>query len=93
MAAIMSIAERHNLFVIEDACQAAGGVYQGRKLGTIGDIGAFSLNVFKTITCGDGGMVVTDDLDLFERAFGFHDQGHSPKPCRTGSWKPHDPGP
>ena len=78
MTIIMQIAERHNLFVIEDACQAAGGVYQGRKLGTIGDIGAFSLNVFKTITCGDGGMVATDDLDLFERAFGFHDQGHSP---------------
>lgn len=78
MAAIMEIAKEHNLRVVEDACQAAGGVYQGRKLGTFGDLGAFSLNVFKTITCGDGGIVVADDRELYERAFGFHDQGHTP---------------
>ena len=78
MAAIMEIAKEHNLRVIEDACQAAGGVFKGQKLGTIGDMGAFSLNVFKTITCGDGGIVATNDRDLYERAFGFHDQGHTP---------------
>jgi len=64
--------------VIEDVCQAAGGSYRGRKLGTIGRMGAFSLNIYKTITAGDGGVVVTDDLDLYERAFGVHDQGHTP---------------
>lgn len=78
MTAIMQIAKEHGLLVIEDACQAAGGVYQDKKLGTIGDMGAFSLNVFKTITCGDGGMVATNDRELYERAFGFHDQGHTP---------------
>jgi len=82
MDAIMAVAQRRGLPVLEDACQAAGGSYHDRKLGTIGRIGCFSLNVFKTITCGDGGMVVTDDDDLYERAFGFHDQGH--KPHRTG---------
>ena len=82
MDMIMKIAAKHNLYVIEDACQAAGASYKGKKLGSIGDIGAFSLNFFKTISAGDGGMVVTDDSMLYERAFGFHDQGH--KPARMG---------
>lgn len=78
MDAILEIAGRHGLPVIEDACQANGGSYQGRKLGTLGQIGVFSLNVYKTVTAGDGGMVVTDDADLYKLAFGFHDQGHAP---------------
>lgn len=78
MDAILEIAGRHGLKVIEDACQANGGSYQGRKLGTLGQMGAFSLNVYKTVTAGDGGIVVTDDPDLYKQAFGFHDQGHSP---------------
>ncbi len=82
MDPIMKIAKEHNLFVIEDCCQALGASYHGKKLGTIGDIGAFSLNVFKTISTGDGGVVLTNDAAYFERAFGFHDQGH--KPNRTG---------
>ncbi len=82
MDAIQSIAGRHGLAVIEDACQAVGGSYRGRRLGTMGRIGAFSLNVFKTITAGDGGAVVTDDTDLYHRAFAIHDQGHLPH--RTG---------
>lgn len=76
MDRIMEIAKKHNLYVIEDCCQAAGAVYKGKKVGTIGDIGAFSLNVFKTITAGDGGAIVTNDFNLYERAFAFHDQGH-----------------
>lgn len=82
MDRIMKIAEKHNLYVIEDCCQAAGAVYKGNKVGSIGHMGAFSLNIFKTITAGDGGMVVTNDDSLFERAFGYHDQGH--KPLRMG---------
>ena len=82
MAAIMGIAEKHGLMVLEDACQVAGGTYRGQKLGSIGQMGAFSLNVYKTITAGDGGVVITDDTELYERAFGFHDQGH--KPLRAG---------
>ena len=79
MDKIMEIAKEHKLNVIEDCCQAAGASYKGKKVGSIGDIGAFSLNIYKTITAGDGGMVVTSDKDLYERAFGFHDQGHKPK--------------
>lgn len=82
MDKIMEIAKEHNLYVIEDCCQAAGASYKGKKVGTIGNMGAFSLNIFKTITAGDGGMVITNDYDLYERAFAFHDQGH--KPNRTG---------
>lgn len=82
MDAIMAIAKKHNLYVIEDCCQAVGAGYKGKRVGTIGDMGAYSLNVFKTITTGDGGFVGTSDDMLYERAFGFHDQGH--KPCRMG---------
>ncbi|MDO5552547.1 MAG: DegT/DnrJ/EryC1/StrS family aminotransferase [Planctomycetia bacterium] len=82
MSAIMDIASEKGLPVIEDACQAFGAQYGGKSCGTIGNIGAFSLNFFKTITSGDGGLVATSDKDLYERAFGFHDQGHLPN--RTG---------
>lgn len=78
MDAIMGIAKKHGLTVIEDACQAGGASYRGRRVGSIGQMGAFSLNIFKTITAGDGGVVVSDDLELYERAFGYHDQGHCP---------------
>jgi dTDP-4-amino-4,6-dideoxygalactose transaminase len=82
MEPILSVARRHGLVVVEDACQACGGSYRGRRLGALGKIGAFSLNIFKTITAGDGGAVVTDDPELYERAFAIHDQGH--RPARTG---------
>jgi 8-amino-3,8-dideoxy-alpha-D-manno-octulosonate transaminase len=82
MDRIIAIAAKHKLAVLEDCCQAAGASYKGRKIGTIGSIGAFSLNIFKTINSGDGGLVVTDNPDLYEIAFGMHDQGH--KPNRTG---------
>lgn len=82
MDAIMAIAKKHGLAVIEDCCQAVGASYKGRRVGTIGDMGAYSLNVFKTITSGDGGFVGCSDELLYERAFGFHDQGH--KPSRMG---------
>lgn len=82
MDKIMEIANKHNLYVLEDCCQAVGASYKGKRVGTYGDIGAFSLNIFKTISTGDGGAVITDDENLYERAFGYHDQGH--KPNRTG---------
>jgi dTDP-4-amino-4,6-dideoxygalactose transaminase len=78
MDKIMAVAKKHNLPVLEDACQAAGASYKGKKVGTIGKIGAFSLNLFKTINTGDGGLVVTSDQNLYETAFGVHDQGHKP---------------
>jgi dTDP-4-amino-4,6-dideoxygalactose transaminase len=68
MDAIMAIAERHGLLVIEDACQGVGGGYEGRKLGTIGHIGAFSFNYYKNMTCGEGGGVAVNDDAQAERA-------------------------
>lgn len=79
MDRIMQIAKKYNLLVLEDSCQAAGASYKGRKVGTIGDMGAFSLNIFKTINSGDGGLLVTNNKHFYERAFGAHDQGHKPK--------------
>ena len=82
MDEILRIAKKHNLYVVEDCCQAVGGSFKGKRLGTYGDISAYSLNFFKTISSGDGGAVGTNDDMLYERAFGFHDQGH--KPSRMG---------
>lgn len=78
MDRIMEIARKHNLWVLEDSCQATGASYKGKKTGTIGDMGAFSLNIFKTINSGDGGLVTVNSQELYERAFGIHDQGHKP---------------
>ncbi len=75
MEAILDIAKENGLGVVEDSCQAVGATYRGKNAGTLGNIGAMSLNFFKTITTGEGGMVVTDDTELYERAFEFHHQG------------------
>lgn len=83
MDKILDIAKNHNLLVIEDCCQCVGGSYHGKKVGSMGDIGAYSLNHFKTITSGDGGMVVMDDDLKYEISFGIMDHGH--KPLRTGA--------
>jgi len=61
LGAILALAAKRNLFVIEDACQAHGGLYQGRMLGTMGRIGCFSFFEDKVITTGEGGMLITDD--------------------------------
>jgi 8-amino-3,8-dideoxy-alpha-D-manno-octulosonate transaminase len=82
MDRIMAIANKYNLLVLEDSCQAAGASYKGKKVGSIGNIGAFSLNIFKTINTGDGGLLVTNDEELYASAFAVHDQGH--KPMREG---------
>ena len=75
MDAIMRIAHKHDLKVLEDACQSAGGSYKGRLLGSIGNAGAFSFNHFKIITCGEGGALVTNDRIVHERALIHHDGG------------------
>lgn len=72
------VASRHGLALIEDCAQAFGASYRGRWVGGHGVAGVYSFNEFKTITCGDGGMLVTDDEDLYRRCFAMHDQGHSP---------------
>lgn len=78
LAELGQVADRHRLPLIEDAAQAFGATYRGRWVGGHGRIGAFSFNIYKTITCGDGGMLVTDDEALYRRCFAMHDQGHSP---------------
>ncbi len=75
MDRIMEIANRHGIPVVEDACQAVGGLYKGRRLGTFGAIGCFSFNNYKNITCGEGGAIITDDPVLFDRARLWHDAG------------------
>ncbi len=75
---LKAVADRHGLALIEDAAQAFGATYRGRWVGGHGTVGVYSFNEFKTITCGDGGMLVTNDEDLYRRAFAMHDQGHSP---------------
>lgn len=64
MNEIMAIAKRHHLFVVEDCAQSPGAIYKGRLVGTIGDVGVFSLNQHKTITCGEGGFTITNDDKL-----------------------------
>lgn len=64
---IMDIARKHNLFVIEDACQAHGALYKGEKVGSIGDVGTFSLNNFKNLSGGEGGLFTTDDETLLNK--------------------------
>jgi 8-amino-3,8-dideoxy-alpha-D-manno-octulosonate transaminase len=73
MDPILEIARRRRLKVLEDASQSVGASYKGRPLGSMGDIGIFSLQQSKTITAGEGGAVVTSDDYLFERACRFHD--------------------
>lgn len=68
MDKINEIAKKHNLYVIEDATEALGGEYKGKKLGTIGDIGCFSFNGNKLITTGAGGMMVTNNIEYGKRA-------------------------
>jgi dTDP-4-amino-4,6-dideoxygalactose transaminase len=75
---LKAIADKHGLALIEDCAQAFGATYQGKGVGGIGQAGTFSFNEYKTITCGDGGMIVTDDQALHERFFAMHDQGHAP---------------
>jgi dTDP-4-amino-4,6-dideoxygalactose transaminase len=77
MDAIMHIAKAHNLKVLEDACQADGGSYKGKRLGTIGDAGSYSFNYYKIITAGEGGALVTNDETIYERAIIYHDIGAS----------------
>lgn len=73
MDGLRALADRHGIAVVEDACQADGGSYQGKYLGTLGNAGAYSFNYFKVLTSGEGGLFVTDDRAMYERALIYHD--------------------
>jgi len=76
MDALSEICDRHNLIFVEDACQAIGGTYNDKPLGGIADIGCFSFDFVKTITCGEGGAVVTNNSEYYLNADHFSDHGH-----------------
>ncbi len=74
--ALKAICEKHNLILLEDACQSFGGSYKGKALGTIGDAGTFSFDFVKTITCAEGGAIVTNNKDVYIKCDAFSDHGH-----------------
>lgn len=77
---ILTVSKKYNLSVLEDNAQACGGSYRGKKLGTFGDMGILSFDYYKTITTGEGGMVITNDKGLYERSDWYHDHGHDHNP-------------
>ncbi len=88
--ALKKIADRHKLWLIEDCAQSHGCTYHGKPVGTVGQIGCFSFNEFKHISCGDGGVAVTDDPALAQAAPG-HGQSLQPH-RRPDEARPHIPG-
>lgn len=87
MDEIMAVANKHNIPVIEDVAQAAGGTYKGKMLGSIGTIGCFSFDYYKGLNSGEGGFVVTDDQWLFTRAQSWHDCAACWRPNRFSKEK------
>ncbi len=85
MNALQIICKEHKLILLEDACQAIGGTYKGKMLGTIGDAGTFSFDFVKTITCGEGGVVMMNSKDLYEKCDGYTDHGHDHKGADRGA--------
>ncbi|MDM8538385.1 DegT/DnrJ/EryC1/StrS family aminotransferase [Desulfobacterales bacterium HSG17] len=73
---IKDICQKKDLILIEDACQSVGATYKGQYLGTFGHMGCFSFDPVKTITCGEGGAVITNDKDLYLKADAYADHGH-----------------
>jgi len=80
MDEIMEIANDHDLWVFEDSAQALGATYKGKNLGTIGDAGIYSLDIGKIITCGEGGVLITDNETVYLRAREYSDHGHEQNP-------------
>ncbi len=74
--ALQHICNKHGLLLLEDACQAIGGSYKGEPLGSIGDLGCFSFDYVKTVTCGEGGALITDNDEYYENAHKYSDHGH-----------------
>lgn len=83
MDRIVAIAKKHNIKTLEDVAQATGGSYHGKRLGSIGDMGAFSFQYHKIITAGEGGIVTTNDQRLIDRSMAYHDT--------AACWRPGGP--
>lgn len=76
LKALKAICDKHNLILLEDACQAIGGTYDGKPLGSYGDLGCFSFDYVKTITCGEGGGIITNNEQYAVNSDQFQDHGH-----------------
>lgn len=83
--ALIAICKEHNLILLEDACQSIGGTYKGKHLGTIGDAGTFSFDFVKTMTCAEGGVVMTNREDVYINSDGYTDHGHDHKGVDRGA--------
>lgn len=76
LEALQQLCNKHGLLLVEDACQAIGGSYKGKPLGSLGDLGCFSFDYVKTITCGEGGAVITNNESYYQNAHKYADHGH-----------------
>jgi len=85
MDAILEIARRHGLYVIEDAAQAHGAEWKGQKVGALGDCGTFSFQASKNLNCGEGGIILTNDENVADRVWSVHNVGRT----RSGGWYEH----
>ena len=78
---IIEVAKKHSLLVLEDNAQACGGSYHGKKLGTFAEMGILSFDYYKTMTTGEGGLVLTNSKELYNRSDWYHDHGHDHNPA------------
>src|SRR5437868_13122947 len=85
MDSLVSICKEHKLLLLEDACQSIGASYKGKFLGTIGDAGTFSFDFVKTLTCAEGGAVLTNNAEVFTKSDAFSDHGHDHKGVDRGA--------
>ena len=85
MDALIAICKEHELILLEDACQSIGASYKGKMLGTIGAAGTFSFDFVKTITCAEGGVVMTNNEDIYIKCDGYTDHGHDHKGVDRGA--------
>ena len=85
MEAFKQLGEKHNIAIIEDAAQAPGAIYGGKKVGALGDAGCFSFQSSKNMTAGEGGILLTNDESLYQRAFELYNCGRT----TTGPWYEH----
>ncbi|HKH63581.1 MAG TPA: DegT/DnrJ/EryC1/StrS family aminotransferase, partial [Flavitalea sp.] len=85
MDALQKICKENNLLLLEDACQSIGATYKGKHLGTIGDAGTFSFDFVKTITCAEGGALLTNREDVYISSDGYSDHGHDHKGVDRGA--------
>ncbi|HUS01163.1 MAG TPA: DegT/DnrJ/EryC1/StrS family aminotransferase [Chitinophagaceae bacterium] len=83
--ALKNICKEHGLILLEDACQSIGATYKGKYVGTIGDAGTFSFDFVKTITCGEGGAVLTNNEHVYVKCDGYTDHGHDHKGADRGA--------